>query len=236
MLVVCRCRSRAYIKRQLSGFTLLELLVVMSLLSMLMVGLVSAMRTMAQTEAKIDQRLERLDEMRAARAFLMQTLSRVSASKIEDPSITGKKTVPFVASADVLIWVGIMPARPSIGGRYFFRVALEAVGDKSELVLRFALCDPEMTPPNWSISDSRVLVKDIQKFQVYAKGPQPKMVAQTKPWPAGWQNGWPVGDALPDQVKLSLTDANGNMHDWTSSVYPLTQSHGPLSLVVVGGT
>ena len=63
------------------GFTLLELLVVMSLLSVIMIGLTSALRTMAQTESKIDQRLERLGEMRVVLAFLVQTLTRVSAQK-----------------------------------------------------------------------------------------------------------------------------------------------------------
>ncbi|MEO8118593.1 MAG: prepilin-type N-terminal cleavage/methylation domain-containing protein, partial [Rhodoferax sp.] len=66
-----------------SGFTLLELLVVMTLLSIIMVGLVSALRTMAQTETKIDQRLQRLDEIRVARTFLQQTLTRVSAAKLD---------------------------------------------------------------------------------------------------------------------------------------------------------
>lgn len=224
------------LKRHSGGFTLLELLVVMTLLSVLMGGLVSAMRSMGQTEVKIDQRLERIDEMRTAHAFLMQTIQRVSASKIDSPSNLGKKMMPFFATAESLIWVGILPARPNLGGQYFFRLRLENVNEKPELVLQFAPCDPDMTLPNWAVAESRILVKDIQKFQVYAKGRTLKMMAQTTEISPTWVNGWSIDDSLPEQVKFRLTDSQGKMYDWTSPIYPLTQSDGTLSLVVVGGT
>lgn len=52
-----------------TGFTLVELLVTMALLSMLMLGMASALRTMAQTEERVDARLARADELRVATGF-----------------------------------------------------------------------------------------------------------------------------------------------------------------------
>ena len=99
------------------GFTLLELIVVMALLSLLMTGLMSALRTMAQTETKIDQRLERVDALRTTRALLAKVLGGISVARIDMPSDLGKTMMPFHATADSLIWVGILPARPDVGGR-----------------------------------------------------------------------------------------------------------------------
>ena len=68
-----------------TGFTLMEVLVVMSLLSLVMLALGSSLRTIAQTEERIDQRLSRADEMRIAVSFLRSTLGRVSARKVTPP-------------------------------------------------------------------------------------------------------------------------------------------------------
>ena len=65
-------------KMHMRGFTLVELLVVMALLSLLMLGLVSALRTMAQTEERIDGRLAQADEFRVTTAFVQEILGQIS--------------------------------------------------------------------------------------------------------------------------------------------------------------
>lgn len=217
------------------GFTLLELLVVMTLLSLLMTGLISALRTMAQTESKIDQRLLRLDQTRVARAFLQQTLSRVSAAKVNTPGATGKSTVPFVATSDSLVWVGILPARPNVGGRHFFRLAMEDVASKPELVLRFAPCNVDLTFPDWSQAESRILIQGVEQFGVQAQGlPQPGS-ARANAWPQGWQSGWPVPDALPEQLRLQINDSRGDWPQWLFALRALPQGDDSLNDISLGG-
>ena len=53
-----------------AGFTLLEVLVVMSLLSLVMLGMGSALRTNAQTGERVDHRLLQANELRTATTFL----------------------------------------------------------------------------------------------------------------------------------------------------------------------
>ncbi len=218
------------------GFTLIELLVVMSLLSIIMVGLVSALRTMAQTESKIDQRLARLDEVRVARHFLQQTLSRVSAMSIDEPGATGKKMVPFVATPQRVTWVGVMPARPNIGGRYHFQLSVEDASAGRELILRFLPWVPDGVTPDWTRAESRVLVKDIQNALVQADGQPPVGRNPSEPWPKGWQDGWPVADVLPERLRLQLTDVKGDLPPWTIALRALPQSDSSFSTVVVGGS
>lgn len=217
------------------GFTLLELLVVMSLLSIIMIGLVSALRTMAQTESKIDQRLERLDEIRVARAFLQQTLSRVSATSLDAPGATGKTIVPFVATPDSLTWVGILPARSNVGGRHFFRLAMKDTETSHELVLQFSPWKPDIAWPDWSSSESRVLLRGIKQISVQAQGLLPEGYNPAQAWPAGWQSGWPITDSLPEQVRLGVVDAQGEWPEWNITLRALPQSDSGSGSTVIGG-
>lgn len=217
-----------------SGFTLLELLVVMSLLSIIMVGLAGALRTMAQTESRIDQRLERLDEIRTARGFLQQTLGRVSGLKLDAPDATGKQIIPFLATPDSLSWVGIMPARPNVGGRHFFRLTTEDTTTGRALVLRFLAWNPDIVFPDWSTAESRVLILGINQMNVQAQGLPPRGQNTDLTWPTGWQSGWPVPDTLPEQVRLSLVDAQGDWPEWTIALQALPQGDTSYSRTVSG--
>ncbi len=217
------------------GFTLLELLVVMSLLSIIMVGLGLALRGMAQTEDRVDKKIERTAEIRVVRHFVQTTLHRVSGLTIDLPNAPGQQTVPFQATPDSLTWVGILPARPDVGGKHFFRLSLEDGPQGSQLTLRYAPWNPNFVLPDWSSTESRVLAKQVQTFSVQAQGLPPDLNDTTKPWPQGWQDGWPVTDALPERLRLIVSDAQGAWPGWVLPLQASAQSDGSLSLVTVGG-
>ena len=217
------------------GFTLLELLVVMSLLSIIMVGLGVALRGMAQTEDRVDKRIDRMGEIRVVRHFLQTTLGRVSGQTIDLPNAPGQQTVPFQATPDSLTWVGILPARPDVGGRHFFRLSMEDGPQGQQLILRYAPWNPDFVLPDWSATESRVLVKQVQTFAIQAQGLPPDMNDTRKPWPQGWQDGWPVTDALPERLRLLISAAQGAWPEWILPVQASAQSDPNLSIVVIGG-
>jgi len=219
------------------GFTLIELLVVMTLLALIMTGMVSAMRTMAQTEAKIDQRLQRLDDLRTVRAFLLQALAQVSATKIDVPNAPGKTMMPFVATPNSLTWVGTLPARPGAGGCHYFRMSLEGDGSQPALMLRLAPCNPDLTPPDWTNADAHVLLRGITGLTVQAQGLPSRALSAAEVWPQGWQTGWPMAQDLPQQVRVQLSDvAVGELASWTMALRTNPQSDDTLSVVTVGGS
>ena len=217
------------------GFTLLEMLVVMVLLSVILLGLLSALRTMGQTEARIDRQLDRLDQIRVARTFLQQTLNRVSSVAMDAPGASGKKVIPFAATGESLTWVGILPARPDVGGRHFFRLAVEDVGAEQALVLRYAPWNPDALMPNWLSADSRVLLRDITKIAVQAQGLPPQTRSLAEPWPRGWQDGWPVADALPEHVRVTAYSASGSVFPLATALYALPGGDNSFSRTTFGG-
>ena len=180
-----------------AGFTLVEILVVMTLMSVIMLALGAAMRTIAQTEERVDQRLQRADEMRVATGFLSSTLGRVSARKA--PTRVGFSRILFSAAPDAVMWVGVMPARYGAGGRYFFRLALEPRREGADLVIRFAPWTGAAVFPDWATANSRVLVRQPAGLALeYAQDDGSNQL---------WRADWPDPQTLPGRIRISIRTA-----------------------------
>jgi general secretion pathway protein J len=208
-------------RARLRGFTLVEILVVMSLLSVVMLALGSALRTIAQTEERIDQRLERADEMRIAVSFIRSALERVSARRVAPPP-PAPQGVLFAADAHSVAWVGVMPARYGAGGRSFFRLGLEATGSGSALVLRFVPWVDAFDFPDWSRAESRVLVRAVTRVSFQF---QDALASPPK-----WSPDWAAKDRLPDQLQLEIDTVAG---PWPSLTFPMRAT--PTSNPSLGG-
>lgn len=218
-------------RRTSRGFTLVEILVVMTLLSLVMLGMASAMRTMADTETRVDTRLARTDKVRTIERFLSQVLGRVSyqrafslnkggsGSQSPNNAVAGD-VVRFEATSDSISWVGIMPARPSMGGRYFFRLAAEQLDQRQALVLRYLPWSAEQTDlfPDWSTTESEVVVRDLTSFTVEAQADRAADAAAQATWSAEWRAGWSVTTSLPERLRLRIADASG---EWPLLIVPV---------------
>ena len=128
------------------GFTLVEMLVVLVLLSLIMLAVVSALRSVAQGSDRADARFERLDDERITRDFLRGVLARVSARRVTSPGRSGPL---FEGASDHVAWVGVMPARYGAGGRTFFRLSIEQQEEGSALVLRYLPWADQPQFPDW---------------------------------------------------------------------------------------
>lgn len=204
--------------RSASGFTLLELLVVMTMVSLVVLAMAGAMRTMAQTESRVDERLLRADDFRVAAGFLRSTLGRVSLRRLDPPAPLGENLYLFAAAPDALTWVGVMPARHGAGGLHAFRLSVE----QGNLVLRFAPALEISSFPDWSGTESRILAEGVTEFSIAYQNALQR--------PAQWLSAWDIPDRLPSRVKLSI---QSNAGGWPDLVIPLrtlpisTRGSGP---------
>lgn len=220
--------NRPSLRHRMAGFTLLEILVVMALLSAIMLALGAALRTMAQSEVRVDQRLGRADELRVSTAFMRTILSRVSLRRVTPPGPPGSSLYLFSAAPDAVAWVGVMPARHGAGGRHFFRLAVEPVEGRTDLVLRFAPVSERPDFPDWSAAEARTLVSDVTSIALrYEDG-----LAQ----PAQWTPLWRHAERLPERVALQIATATG---PWPEIIVPmrgLPASQSGIGGFVFGGT
>ena len=60
--------------RRARGFTLLEVLIAMSLLTLVMVAVLASMRTLGNTRTTLDQVIERIDQVRSVSGFLRTSI------------------------------------------------------------------------------------------------------------------------------------------------------------------
>jgi general secretion pathway protein J len=200
----------------LRGFTLVELLVTMALLSLLMLGMASALRTMAQTEERVDTRLANADEFRVATGFLRSIVGRVSARKNPTPIPQGVSPYLFMGTSTALSWVGIMPARYGAGGRNFFHLAVEPVQGVPALVIRFLPWVDSTEFPDWGQAESRVLVHGVTSLALTYEDTR-----QIEPL---WVSAWERTDSLPDRVRMELQTEAGPWPMWVAAMRSLPAS------------
>ena len=193
------------------GFTLVELLVVLTLLSLMVLAMASALRTVAQSQERVDHKLTHIDDYRLAVGFIRDTLGRISARR----QVRGmdEKTSPylFAGAPDAVAWVGVMPARYGSGGRHFFRLGLENVEGQARLVLRFAPWEPDAAAfPDWAAADSRILADEVQALSMRYENDREE--------PPAWSAGWTDPAQLPGRIAIDIATVAG---DWPTLVIPL---------------
>lgn len=188
--------------RAAAGFTLVEMLVAMSLLSLIVLGLAGAMGTMGRTETSIDNRLERMDESRASTDFLRAVLGRISGKRVQGLQQQGMLSAApsaffFEGGGQSMTWVGVMPARYGVGGRYHFRLALGNYEGVPAVVLSYLPWTDAQTLPDWGAAQTYPLLSHATglSFQYLNGGIDPPQ----------WGSDWAVIDQLPQAVQVVMT-------------------------------
>lgn len=183
------------VKRRQRGFTLLEVILALSVTALIMLGLVSALATFGRSGARVDAHLERVDEVRLVSSFLRDVLGRTTRSYRYTNADRGQVGL-FSGSARQLNWVGVMPARHGVGGLHHMALSLQEWGaDDIDLVLSYAPFDGEREAAADQVS-SRVLVSRVEGFEISYR-------ADGKD--AEWQPQWPNTEAPPGLVQLQIT-------------------------------
>lgn len=189
------------------GFTLVELIVVLVLLSLVTLTLASAMRTAAQTEERVDARLERIDDLRIASNFLRAVLGRVSAQKRVGALESGSSRYYFAGAASEVQWVGVMPARYGTGGRYHFRLYL---ADDQTLLLQYLPWRGGVPQLNWSSAPSTSLATGVKTLSFKYEDAVDE--------PVQWGAPWTVLDRMPTRIAVTVQTVYG---DWPELIVPL---------------
>lgn len=206
--------------RRTHGFTLIELLVAIALLSLVMGGLVSAMRAIAATEERADQRIRLIEDFRTAEKFLRGILGAISPrARSSEPGAA--KSIAFDGTNTEVRWVGVMPARHGAGGLYRFRLFVRpATGDeRSDLMLSYAPMTNSDAPFDGETEQSRVMVGAVGALSIRYQ--------ETVQLEATWLPDWPNRDRLPTRIGLRFGGDDSEWPDIIISVFPLV---GPKSV------
>lgn len=188
-------------KRLRRGFTLVEVLIALVLLSLLMLVLAGALRALGGVEERVEQRITAADDERAAVRLLGDVLGRVSARRFPLRQAGGPAEAPFFeATPNALSWIGIMPARFGAGGRHYCRLAVEPGPGGGRLVLRYAPWTGAPTFADWDHAQSQVIAAPVQQLSLRYQDPA------SGQWSAVWPPPGVPFNALPSTLLPGAVD------------------------------
>ncbi|HEY6130908.1 MAG TPA: prepilin-type N-terminal cleavage/methylation domain-containing protein [Halioglobus sp.] len=155
-----RCQPRGEM-----GFTLVEVMVAITILTLIMLTTVTALRTLGNTQGTIEKLTHRIDEVRSVSTFLRDLMeSAVVARGSTELSLGGENNEAsyFLSGDDFLELKSTILFGERYGGSYLVRVAKE----DTRLVLRWQESPADGVLRDWMDAPSRVLVDQLDELKV----------------------------------------------------------------------
>lgn len=177
------------------GFTLLEVLIAVTLLGMVMAVLVASMRTFGTTRVTLDKVSARVDEIRTVSGFLRSTIG--TALPLERPELFKGEAGEYEANATFfsgdstqMVWVAPVIAGARLGGAYAIHLAYE----EDQLVMRWHPYRLDLSQEQWSDLPSRALIESVDDFQI----------AYLPDYGEEWLDEWQPTKSSPVAVRLNI--------------------------------
>ena len=209
-----------------AGFTLMELLIALVLLSIMVVMLFGGLRLGARSWDSVEAQIDEIGEVRSIRGFIQRHL--MQSAVVFETTPEGRRVV-FGGTPTALEFVTPMPAHLGFGGLYLIR--LEALEGDEGMQLRMTrwLYHPEILEgegdiPGWeslredgkssrrnegeaqddrALYSERLLLDEVEKieFSYFGEG--------TDEEAPSWQDEWLDNNVAPELVRLQLTGIDG---------------------------
>lgn len=170
------------------GFTLLEVLIVLSLLGVMLTLIGAAISGANRAMAKAERYSTRLDEVRATQNFLRNAVGQALPLAAGKPGEA--QQAMFQGDGQHMNFYAPLPATLG-GGLYLHRISL--VGHRLQVDLQ-RLQGEALQP----LGDPQVLLHQVQAVQLSYRGLSPKGEA------TGWLAQWPWPGRLPRSVRIDV--------------------------------
>ena len=185
-----------------AGFTLVELLVSLSLLALMMTYAVNAFSTLRQMNRISDQAAAQ-EEADAARAYLSQEIADLRV--LFEAEDNGAQTLVFGGEPHSLLYIASSDGTRETGGLIQVRLALNA---GAELIAERQLMQTEPVGPVIRV----ILLRQVASLDFAYAGLADAGGELT------WQDTWPKGNALPAAVRIAVGFAAGDSRRWPESL------------------
>lgn len=184
-------------RRDVAGFTLLELLIGMVLLAIMLNLLFSGLRLGARAWDSTEDRLEAVNARELALRFLDRQFAIADPAILSGENLNGR--IAFIGDPDSVTWVAPLPAHRGGGGLQRLELAVGEAERGSGLVLRYEPFDPEQfRDPERDERASTLLLEGVEDLELAYYG---KPTGRDS---GEWSERWEPGEALPQLIRLQV--------------------------------
>ena len=212
-------------RRGEAGFTLLELLVALTLLGLVLAVIFGELRFTARAWDAADAKLDRNGELLSVHSFLRQRLQQVHVpQQIGAPDVADSAAI-FDGDARSMEFLATMPANVSQGGFYEISLSSQIGEDGNDLFISWRPFDEDGTRrvadnPN----NSRVLLRGARDIRFSYFGSTTENTAPQ------WWSIWPARDAAPSLIRLEISFEDGDPRSWPELVVAPSVANAVLRL------
>jgi general secretion pathway protein J len=182
------------------GFTLVELLIAMTLFGVLMVVLFMGFRIGIQSSDKVTQSIDKSSTLPIVHDFFRAQLA-AAQPVLQDRQ--GKTIVWFDGRSDGVDFVGPPPDALATGGLQRFSIGFDQGRDGRRIVLRHVLYQGKQSPAEGSYSEPLVLLADVASLRISYFG------TDVQARRSQWQDTWHEMAHLPSLIRIQIAFADG---------------------------
>ncbi len=188
------------------GFTLIEVLLAITLLSTIMALAVGGLRAAQRASTSGEALIEQTNNLRVVHQFVRRQLSQAQAMIIEQAE-GDEVPIRFIGGRDWIRFVAPMPGYLSYGGLYVQQFSIEPGANGRELVFYFSMLNG-YEAGEIEASEGVVLIEEINGGEFWYLGED---IETDQPI---WSNDWEAVDTLPLAVELDLDLIRENGMVW----------------------
>ena len=197
--------------KRAAGFTLLEVLGALALLSLLLLGVYSGVRSATHTVRAGTLKIEQLDDVRSAQMFLRRELEQAMTQAIARDD--NGNSIFFIGSSDEMRFAAPLPGYLGRFGPQLIDVKLVSNGDKGkQLVASLVMLPPDGSKPR-PLGEPQVLVDGVVDGSFSYRGVNQRGQAMD------WQSDWNSTGNMPNVVSIKLALQDGR--EWPQLSAPL---------------
>jgi general secretion pathway protein J len=198
-------RRRGSARDSIAGFTLVELLVTLALMSLISLLLFSGIRFGARAWESSSARLTAAEEVSAVQNILRQLLEEATIvrQRTADASQRGPS---FRGTADSVRFIAPLPVHHGVGGLYVQTLAPSGAG----LMLGWHVWRPDspLDKDSDELADSSPLLSGIAGIRLAYYG----SIGQERR--LGWHPVWDDSAGPPELIRIDVTFAPGDRRTW----------------------